>query len=49
MAIGERIRFIRNLRGFTQKWLGTAVGFPEKQQISLWLSMNLVQELLKMI
>ena len=29
MAIGERIRFIRNLRGMTQKWLGTAVGFPE--------------------
>lgn len=30
MAIGERIRFIRNLRGMTQKWLGHAVGFPEK-------------------
>ena len=30
MAIGERIRFIRNLRGMTQKWLGVAVGFPEK-------------------
>ena len=30
MAIGERIRFIRNLRGMTQKWLGMAVGFPEK-------------------
>jgi len=30
MAIGERIRFIRNLRGMTQKWLGIAVGFPEK-------------------
>lgn len=30
LAIGERIRFIRNLRGMTQKWLGTAVGFPEK-------------------
>ena len=30
MAIGERIRFIRNLRGMTQKWLGQAVGFPEK-------------------
>ena len=28
MAIGERIRFIRNLRGMTQKWLGQAVGFP---------------------
>lgn len=30
MAIGERIRFLRNLRGMTQKWLGMAVGFPEK-------------------
>ena len=30
MAIGERIRFIRNLRGMTQKYLGTMVGFPEK-------------------
>ena len=30
MAIGERIRFIRNLRGMTQKWLGIAIGFPER-------------------
>ena len=30
MAIGERIRFLRNLRGMTQKYLGTAIGFPEK-------------------
>lgn len=30
MAIGERIRFIRNLRGMTQKWLGIKVGYPEK-------------------
>ncbi len=30
MAIGERIRFLRNLRGFTQKQLGLLVGFPEK-------------------
>ena len=30
MAIGERIRFIRNLRGMTQKYLGTIVGLPEK-------------------
>ena len=30
MAIGERIRFIRNLRGMTQKYLGTQVGLPEK-------------------
>lgn len=30
MAVGERIRFIRNLRGMTQKYLGTLVGFPAK-------------------
>lgn len=30
MAIGERIKFIRNLRGMTQKQLGGAVGFDEK-------------------
>ena len=30
MAIGERIRFIRNLRGMTQKYLGIEIGFPEK-------------------
>ena len=30
MAIGERIRFFRNLRGMTQKYLGQVVGFPEK-------------------
>ena len=30
MAIGERIRYIRNLRGMTQKYLGTAIGFTEK-------------------
>lgn len=30
MAIGERIRFFRNLRGMTQKYLGQIVGFPEK-------------------
>ena len=30
MAIGERIRFLRNLRNMTQKWLGMAVGFDEK-------------------
>ncbi len=30
MAIGERIRFIRNLKGMTQKYLGIQVGFPEK-------------------
>ena len=30
MAIGERIRFIRNLRGMTQKGLGILAGLPEK-------------------
>ena len=30
MAIGERIRFIRNLRGITQKFLGLQVGFSER-------------------
>lgn len=30
MAIGERIHFFRNKRGMTQKYLGQAVGFPEK-------------------
>lgn len=30
MAIGERIHFLRILRGMTQKYLGMAVGFPEK-------------------
>ena len=30
MAIGERIRFFRYLRGMTQKYLGMQVGFPEK-------------------
>lgn len=30
MAIGERIRFIRNMRGMTQKYLGIVAGFDEK-------------------
>ncbi|MBS5696216.1 MAG: helix-turn-helix transcriptional regulator [Lachnospiraceae bacterium] len=30
MAIGERIHFFRILRGLTQKYLGTVVGFPER-------------------
>ena len=30
MAIGERIRFLRNLRGMTQKFLGLQVGFSER-------------------
>ena len=30
MAIGERIHFFRILRGMTQKYLGTVLGFPEK-------------------
>lgn len=30
MAIGERIRFFRNMRGMTQKYLGMKLGFPER-------------------
>ena len=30
MAIGQRIKFIRNLRGLTQKELGLAIGFTER-------------------
>lgn len=30
MAIGERIHFLRNLRGMTLRYLGTLAGFPEK-------------------
>ena len=30
MAIGERIHFFRILRGMTQKYLGTIIGFPER-------------------
>lgn len=30
MAIGERIRFFRNLRGMTQKYLGIKLGFSER-------------------
>lgn len=30
MAIGERLHFFRIMRGMTQKYLGTLVGFPDK-------------------
>ena len=30
MAIGERIRFFRNMKSITQKYLGMVVGFPER-------------------
>lgn len=40
MAIGERIRFFRNLRGMTQKYLGQVVGFPERPLTFVWHSMN---------
>ena len=30
MAIGERIHFFRTLRSVTQKYLGMAIGFPER-------------------
>lgn len=31
MAIGERINFLRNLRGMTMKFFGMSIGFTEKQ------------------
>lgn len=49
MAIGERIHFIRNLRGLTQKLLGIAVGLPEKVQMFVWLNTKLVTEHQKQI
>ncbi|MEG2013465.1 MAG: helix-turn-helix transcriptional regulator [Anaerovoracaceae bacterium] len=30
MAAGELIRFICDLRGMTQKYLGMGIGFPER-------------------
>lgn len=30
IGTGERIKFLRNLRGMTQRWLGVAVGFSKK-------------------
>ena len=30
MAIGERIRLFRLLRGMTREYLGMTLGFPEK-------------------
>ena len=30
MAVGDRIKRARNLRGMTQKELGIAIGFEEK-------------------
>ena len=44
MAIGERIRFFRNLKGMAHKFLGVKVGFPEKPLTSAWLNMSPVQE-----
>ena len=49
MAIGERIRFFRNLRGMTQKYLGTVVGFPEKTADIRMRNMNQAQERPKLI
>ena len=39
MAIGERIRFFRNMKGITQKYLGMVVGFPEPP-MCVWHSMK---------
>lgn len=30
MTVGEKIKFIRNFRGMTQKELGVGIGFDEK-------------------
>ncbi len=30
MIVGEKIKFIRNFRGLTQKKLGVGIGFDEK-------------------
>ena len=50
MAIGERIRFIRNLRGMTQKTgLVRLWGFLKRPLIFAWLSTSLAPELPKMI
>ena len=41
MAIGERIHFFRLLRGMTQKYLGTAVGFPNNMTpMCAWRNMK---------
>ena len=45
MAISERIRFFRNLKGMTQKYLGIQMGFPEKKPIFVWRSMKAAQVL----
>lgn len=45
MAIGERIRFFRNIKGMTQKYLGIQMGFPEKNLIFVWRSMKAAQVL----
>ena len=49
MAIGERIRFFRNLKGMTQKYLGMQVGFPEKTADIRMHSMNPAAERLRLI
>ena len=41
MAIGERIHFLRILRGRTKKYLGTPVGFPNGAQMCVWHSTKL--------
>lgn len=49
MAIGERIRFFRNLKGMTQKYLGMQVAFRRKLLTFVWHSMNPAAERLKLI
>lgn len=49
MAIGERIRFFRNLCGMTQKYLGQVVGFLKRLLTFVWHSMNPEVERLRLI
>ncbi len=44
MAISERIHFFRLMRGMTQKYLGTAIGFPERVLMCVWHSTKLVHK-----
>ena len=40
MAIGERIRFFRNKKGVTQKYLGQVVGSRNAPPMCVWHSMK---------
>ncbi|WP_291300309.1 helix-turn-helix domain-containing protein [Desulfosporosinus sp. BICA1-9] len=44
MAVGDRIKRIRNLRGLTQKELGLAIGFDDKTATCVLRNMNPAHE-----